>query len=304
MNILITGGSGMVGSHLCAKLADKGYQVTVMTRKQDTLPYPSISLEEIIHNPPFLKQFQYIIHLAGANISDKRWTDKRKKEIVESRVKPAEQLFSIVKSLEIPLKAFISASAVGYYGTVTSNKVFEEDDASGNDFLSHVCKKWEDAADLFSSIGARVVKIRTSVVLSDSKSALQLMEKPVKMNLASPLGSGNQYIPWIHIEDLCNIYIKAIEDSAMVGVYNAASPAHATNKEFIKTLSGVLKKPFWNVNVPSFTLKLLFGEMSSILLKGSRICSKKIQNTGYCFSYPTLTPALKNLLIEQDKDDA
>jgi len=296
--ILISGGTGLIGSHLTKKLKEKGYDVAILSRDRKKLP-----LQTYFWNPgsneierEAIVTSDYIIHLAGENIFNKKWTEKRKKEIIDSRVKTTELLYNKVTHERKNLKAFISASAIGYYGAVTSEKIFSENDPPGKDFLGQVCYEWEKAADKFIQSGIRVVKIRTSPVLAKNGGALAKMKTQAKFWLGSALGNGNQYQPWIHIDDLCNIYIKAIEDEKMNGAYNAAAPDQKTNKEFMKTLTRVMHKPFWFPNVPKWLLKLIFGEKSAMILEGSRVSVDKIENAGYKFIFPELESALKDLV--------
>lgn len=298
-HILITGGTGLVGKHLCKKLIKKGYDVAILSRSPNTGNNIKTYLWDYNnHKIDFeaIKKADYIIHLAGANIAEKRWTSKRKQLIIDSRVKTGELIFDNVKKHKKDLKAFISASGVGYYGAVTSEKIFNENDTPATDFLGETCEKWELMVDKFQEIGIRTVKIRTGVVLTKNDGALSKMILPVKLGIGSAIGTGKQYMPWIHIEDLCNIYIKAIEDIQMKGAFNAVSPDHKTNKEFTKILAKILRKPFWFPNIPSFILKLLFGNMANILLKGSRVSAKKIQANDFKFQFPKLEDALNQLM--------
>lgn len=297
--VLITGGTGLVGRHLCKRLQKKGYDVSILgrTRKQKaTIPTFTWDLNEKKIEKEAIETADYIIHLAGANIGDKRWTAKRKQLILDSRVKTGQLIFSKIKEQNRNLQAFISASAIGYYGTITSDKIFTETDPSSDDFLGDTCKQWEQMTDRFKDLGIRTVKIRTGVVLTKQGGALSKMITPVKMGIGSAIGSGRQYLPWIHIDDLCGIYIKAIEDKQMDGAHNAVAPDHKTNKEFTRTLARVLKKPFWFPNVPAITMKLMFGKMSEILLKGSRVSADKIKTTGYNFLFPDLESAFTDLI--------
>ncbi len=296
--ILISGGTGLVGKQLCKKLKDKGYSVAILSRSSrkdsDILTYTwNIDKREI--DKEAIETADYIIHFAGANIGDKRWTAKRKKLIIDSRVKSGQLIFEKLKGNKNQLKAFISASAIGYYGTITTDKIFSETDLPANDFLGEASQLWEQSADSFEKLGIRTVKIRTGVVLTKQGGALAKMLTPVKLGIGSAIGSGLQYLPWIHIDDLCSIYIKAIEDSNMNGAYNAVAPDHKTNRDFTEALARVLKKPFWFPNVPAFAMKLMFGKMAEMLLKGSRVSSDKIRTAGYGFLFPDLKSALNNL---------
>lgn len=296
--VLITGGTGLIGRHISKKLKENGFNVALLSRKSNTygaIPVYTWDPDKNIIDPEAISRADYIIHLAGAGIGDKRWTKKRRELIIDSRIKTGELIFNKVQESGKKLKAFISASGIGYYGTITSEKIFNETDPPSNDFLGEVCRKWEEMADRFNESGIRTVKLRTGVVLAEKGGALGRMTNTVKMGIGSPLGSGKQYIPWIHIDDLCNLYLKAVEDQSMMGAWNAVAPEHITNREFMQTLAKIIEKPFFFPAVPSLVLKILFGKMSGIILKGSRVSAGKIIPTGYNFEYPNLENALKNL---------
>jgi uncharacterized protein len=298
-SVLITGGSGLVGRNLTSLLLSKGYKEGHLSRTGISQPGVNVfkwdpRKKEIDYNA--LSGIQYLVHLAGANIGEKRWTETRKGEIIKSRVDSAKLLFERIKDNPGDLKAFISASAIGYYGSVTSEKIYTEDDPPGTDFLGNTCRLWEDAADLFDGIGIRTVKIRTGVVLEKTDSALSKMMAPAKFGFLVRTGNGRQYMPWIHIKDLCNIYLKAIKDDTMNGVFNAVAPQHITHNEFIGILAKAMNKIVFPVNVPSFVLKAALGEMSEVVLKGSRVSAEKISNAGYEFVYPEAKWALENIL--------
>jgi len=299
-SVLITGGSGLVGRYLTSALLNSGYKVSHLSRKANQFGKVRVfrwDPEKGILDPIALEGVDYIIHLAGANIGEKRWSKSRKDEIVRSREESSKLLYDVVKNNNIQLKAFISASAVGYYGSVTNEKIFKEEDAAATDFLGNTCRLWEEGADLFASSGIRTVKIRTAVVLEKSDSALSKIMMPAKFGFLVQTGNGSQYMPWIHITDLCNIYIKAIEDQQMNGAYNAVSPQHVSHKEFIKTLAKVMGKPVFPVAVPGFILRAVLGEMSDVVLKGSRVSSEKLTGSGYVFSNPELIAALRLEII-------
>ena len=299
--ILISGGTGLVGRHLSKKLKAKGYNVAILSRKSRQDPYISTYAWDIdkkeIENKA-IETADYIIHLAGENIGNKRWSAKRRQLIIDSRVKTGQLLFEKTKENKKRLKAFISASAIGYYGTIASDKIFHETDPPSNDFLGEVCRKWEQSADSFMKLGIRTVKIRTGIVLTKKAGALEKMILPIKIGIGSPIGNGRQYMPWIHIDDLCGIYIKAIEDIQINGAYNAVAPEYITNRDFMRTLALVLKKSFWFPKIPSIIIKIIFGKMSIVLLKGKRVSSEKIIKSGYKFIFPNLDGALSNLFIK------
>ena len=298
MKILITGGTGLVGNHLSKILKKKGYDVAILSREKNinaNIKTYSWNVDKKEIDTEAIEKTDYIIHLAGAGIAEKRWSKKRKQLIIDSRIKSADFILSKIKENKIQLKAFISASAIGYYGAITSDKIFIETDVAATDFLGNTCSLWEQAVDRFDELGIRTVKIRTGIILSKEDGALAKMTIPVKMGIGSSIGSGKQFIPWIHIDDLCNIYVKAIEDNKLKGAYNAVAPEHITNRELTKALAFALNKPFYFPNVPALLIKLLFGKMADILLKGSRVSSEKITNSGFNFSFPNIKGAFENL---------
>ncbi|MFT4698266.1 MAG: hypothetical protein ACI9SJ_001408 [Flavobacteriaceae bacterium] len=298
-SVLITGGSGLIGTTLSNKLLEKGYKVSHLSRSKSNNGQINSYIWDYQTNyidPASIKTADYIIHLAGAGVADKRWSESQKKVIIESRVKTAELIFEEVKKQNKFIKAYITASGVGYYGSINSEKIAKEEDESHNDFLGNVCLQWEQSAEPFKERGIRTVALRTGLVLSGNGGALSKLVPSFKFGLGSAIGAGTQNVAWIHMNDLCDIYIKAIEDEKMEGAYNTVAPDHVTNMEFSKAIAKVLKKPFWLPKIPGFVLKTILGEMSVILLKGMRVSSKKIIDSGFNFSYPTLNKALIHLL--------
>ena len=298
-SVLITGGSGLIGRYLTSVLLAEGFKVAHLSRNTNQFGKVRVfrwDPEKGILDPVVFEGVDYIVNLAGANIGEKRWTGVRKMEIESSRINSTKLLFRVIKEYKIPIKAFISASAVGYYGSINSDKIFTENDPPADDFLGTVCGKWEESADNFSGIGARVVKIRTGVVMEKDDSALSKMMMTARFGFLVRTGNGKQYMPWIHIKDLCDIYLKAITDQKMEGAYNAVSPQHTTHKVFVKTLAQVMQKIVFPVSVPGFILKAALGEMSEVVLKGSRVSAEKIIKSGYTFFYPDLAGALKEVL--------
>lgn len=297
--VLITGGTGLIGNHLCTRLMEKGYELAILSRgisKEEQIQTYSWDLDKFEIDKEAVVSADYIINLSGTSIGEKRWTKNRKQQIIESRIKSAQLIFDEVRKQNINLKAYISASAIGYYGAVTSDRIFDETDPPGNDFLGQTCRDWENAADRFNDVGIRTVKIRTGVVLTDQGGALSKMIVPIKVGLGAALGTGKQYLPWIHIDDLCSIYIKAMEDAQWIGAYNAVAPEHHTNKTFTLSLADNLGKRLRLGNIPAFVMRLIYGKRSEILLKGSRISSEKIQAAGYKFQFPSLDSALKQVI--------
>lgn len=297
--VLVTGATGLVGNAVCELLQTHGYDVSIIVRfseeKQNT-PYKAFLIDYDKHSVEegALDGVDYIIHLAGTPIA-MRWTKAYKQLIIDSRVVSADILLKAVEKKNMRLKAFISASAVGYYGAITSSKIFTEDDAPANDFLGKVCQAWEQKAKDFNNVADRVVMLRTSGVLSNKGGLLAEIKEPVEKNVGSPLGSGKQYVPWIHIVDMAAMYLKAVEDINMQGAYNAASPEESTNKILIKKLARQLKKLLWFPKVPAFMLRLMLGQMANLILKGSRVSSEKIIKQGFRFKFETLESALADL---------
>ncbi len=296
--VLITGGDGLVGRHLTRMLRANGYEVAVLSRTQKQSKEISCFTWDIGQqkvDPKALENVSYIVHLAGAGVADKNWTKQRKREIISSRVDSAKLLFDQLPK-DHRVKAVISASGAGYYGAVTSDRIFTEDDESGNDFLSDVCIQWEAAIDAFEDKGVRTVKLRTALVLASSGGGLEKMAKPFKLGAGAAIGSGKQYLPWIHIDDLCEMYLFAIQNETMKGAYNAVAPNHITNREFSVALAKSIGKKLWMPNVPALLLKLYLGEMANLLLQGSRVSSQKIQDQGFKFHYTEIEKALENSL--------
>ena len=297
--VIITGGSGLVGRYLTSVLLAEGYKVCHLSRKQDQFGrvrvYRWDPVRQII-DPVVLEGIDYIIHLAGANIGEKRWTKKRREEIIKSRVDSSGLIYRTIAENKIPLKAYISASGISYYGAVTSDKIFVEDDPPATDFLGNTCRLWEESADQLKNLGIRTVKIRTAVVLEKNDGALARLFLPARLGIFPMVGGGHQYMPWIHINDMCNIYLKAIEDEKMEGAYNAVAPHHVTFNDFMKTLSQVLKKSYFHPPVPAFVLRTVMGEMSDVILKGSRISPEKIIKAGYRFAFDNLQDALRDII--------
>ncbi|HCW07495.1 MAG TPA: TIGR01777 family protein [Cytophagales bacterium] len=296
--ILITGASGLIGKKLTELLLLNNYEVVHLGRskKQGKVASFIWDIEKKMIDPNAFEKVDTIIHLAGANVGEKRWTEKRKKEILDSRIQSTFLLKEFLQKKAHSVKTFISASAIGYYG-FEGDRIFQEDDKPGNDFLARVTKGWEDAVDEINMLGIRVVKIRIGIVLSKEGGALKEIAKPISFGVGSPIGSGQQYLSWIHIHDLCLIFVKAIEDEKMNGAYNAAS-SWINNKDLTQLIAKILRKPLWMPNVPSFALKFILGEMAQIVMNGSKVSSKKISQTGFKFQFNEIENALRNLLAD------
>lgn len=301
-NVLISGGSGFIGSHLTGLLIAKGYSVSILSRsekqnKGDVFYYKWDVANQTIDENAVLNA-DYIIHLAGENIAEKRWTPKRKAAIIDSREKSTQLLYSVLKKNNKKLDAFISASAIGIYGAVNGEEICTENTPYVNDFLGYTCQKWEGAIDFIENLNIRTVKIRTGLVLGKNDGFLKKLIPLFKFRLGSALGSGKQYMPWIHVDDLCNIYLQAVLNPNMEGPYNAAINDNTTNTIFSKTMARIFGYSIWLPNVPAFVLKLVMGEMAVIVLTGRRVSSDKIEQTGFQFKFKNLEEALKDCLTK------
>jgi uncharacterized protein (TIGR01777 family) len=302
--ILITGGTGTIGKQLTHLLLQKGYNVTILTRKVKAHQTPHVHFAEwdVEKGTIDIKAVQaadYIIHLTGAGIADKRWTASRKKEIVDSRVNSSKLLVKTLQENQHHIKAIISASAIGYYGedtTESRQNGFRENDQPSNDFLGSTCQQWEASIQPIEKLGIRLVKLRTGIALSTKGGALLSFLKPLNLGLATILGSGDQMMSWIHIDDLCRMYLYAIENETMRGVFNACAAEVVGDKKFVLALAKETRaNAYIPIHVPGFVLKLLLGEMSQEVLKSTTVNNASIRSTGFQFLYPSVQAALQNL---------
>jgi uncharacterized protein len=302
-NVLLTGGSGLVGRHLAKALKEKGYNVSILSRnpEQDIMGLPVYrwDIRNKIIDERALAKADYIIHLAGASVAERKWSQENKREIVDSRIKSSELIYYNLKSNRYNVKTVVSASGVGYYGQ-SGDRLMTEDSIAGYDFLANTCKQWEHAVNKMGELGIRTVNIRTGFVIARDGGAVPSLSTPIKLYMGAPFGEGNQYISWIHIDDLVNIYIKAMEDEKMKGPYNAAAPHPVTNKDLIRAMAKILNKPLWLPSYPADLLKFFLGEKASLVLSSINVSSAKIEKAGYRFIYPELEAALKNVLTEQE----
>ncbi len=302
--VLITGGTGLIGRALSKELIAKSYDVIILSRnpkneknKTSKISYAAWDLSTQTIDGNAIQQADYIIHLAGANVAGGRWTGKRKKEILESRTKSGQLLVKALKEIPNKVQAVISASAIGFYGadTVIPNpKPFIETDAADDSFLGKTCAQWESAIEPVTEPGKRLVKFRTGIVLSNDAGAYAEFKKPQKFGIASVLGRGNQIVSWIHIKDIVGLYLYAIENQKLNGVYNAVAPQPVSNKKLIH-LMAKKRKISVPVSVPEFALKIALGEMSIEVLKSATVSSQKVEDAGYMFMFPSIEAAVNNL---------
>ncbi len=297
--ICITGGNGMIGKQLTDSFTKNGHEVIILTRhpEKDTRHHVIQKKWDIPSgyiDPEALAHTDAIIHLAGANVAEKRWTRQRKEEIVSSRTESGRLLAKALQSNPNNVKTIISASAIGWYGP-DRGEVFTENMPNYPDFLGDTCKKWEESLHPVKTMGVRLVTLRIGIVLSNEGGALTEFKKPVQFGITPILGSGKQIISWIHIDDLCRIFEKSMTDININGIYNATAPQPISNKDFMLTLAKSMRKFFIPIHVPAFALKIALGEMSIEVLKSCTVSSAKIQQQGFQFLYPSLEAAVKQL---------
>ncbi len=298
-HILITGGTGLVGTRLTEILLQKGYKVSYLSRHagEGKIKKYAWDIKNSKIDDEAILQADHIIHLAGAGVFEKRWTPEYRKEILDSRIMTTELLYKKINALPHKLKSFVSASAIGIYGFDTGDFLNTEESPKGKGFLADVTQLWEKAAVPIENTGLRTVKIRIGIVLSEKGGALTELAKPVKFFVGSPMGTGKQYIPWIDIDDLCGIFVKAIEDGQMHGVYNGVAPNPVTNEVLTKAIAKQIKRPLWLPNIPAFVMKLIVGsEEADLLLGGNKVSAEKIQQAGFQFKYPLVENSLAHLL--------
>lgn len=297
--VLITGGTGMIGQRLTQLLLAKGYQVAYLSREQQSIPNVKTyrwNIEKKFLEEGALREVDYIVHLAGAGIADQRWSSKRKQEIIKSRTQSIELIARRLQERPYNVKACVSASGIGFYGADTGDTRVSEQSVSGSDFVAHVTRHWEKSVELIDTMGIRTVKLRTGIVLSTEGGALPKMALPVQWGVGAPLASGKQWISWIHIDDLCRLYIEAMENPQWHGIYNAVASTPVTNETFTRQVAEVLHRPLWLPNIPSVVLKTLFGEMSSLVIGGNYVINQRIKaETNFIFQFNDLKIALLNL---------
>lgn len=295
--ILITGGSGLIGKALSEALLGHGHAVRWLSRASSR----NGRFASYTWNPSqgsvdaaALEGVDAIVHLAGAGVADKRWTPARVNELIASRAETARLLLRECSRQGAFPSAFISAAGVGYYGAISVNERLKEDAPPGHDTIARISVEWERAVDEWSGV-SRVVKLRTPIVLSDAGGALPTLARVARWCLASPIGSGRQHMPWVHITDLVEAYMKALSDASMRGAYNIAA-SDASNEEFMRTIAHVLHRPFILPRVPAPIIRLALGSMAEILLEGSAVDDSRLRETGFRYHYDELEPVLRSLL--------
>lgn len=313
--VLITGGTGLIGTALSQNLINEGYDVIVLSRHpQETASrhnvdsernffrssgnifYAGWDIRKMTIDTQAFQQADFIVHLAGAGVADRPWTEARKKEIVESRTRSSELVIKYLKEVPNKVRAVVSVSAIGWYGP-DNGKPFVESDPASNDFLGQTCWKWEQSIEPVTELGKRLVKLRSGIVLSNDGGALKEFKKPIRFGVATVLGDGQQMTSWVHIDDLCRAFIFALEDPHLQGAFNITAPQTVTSRELTLQLAEKMNgKKFIKAKIPAKLLKMVMGEMSTEVLKSATVSSEKIRSKGFVFRFPTLEGALDNLI--------
>lgn len=304
--ILLAGGTGLVGTRLRNLLIDKGYSVIILTRKipnsvssGEKFRYAQWDTDKGTIDAWAIKDSDGIINLSGAGVAEKRWTDARKREILTSRVNSGNTLVKALKEIPNRVEVVINSSAIGWYGpdpAIPNPRPFVESDPHYQDFLGETCLKWEQSVEPVEGLGKRLVLLRTGIVLSNQGGALAEFKKPLQFGIAATLGSGKQVVSWIHIDDLCGLFLKALTDPDMRGAYNAVAPNPVNNQTLTNTLARASKKFWIPSKVPSFVLKLMLGEMSIEVLKSTTVSASKAMAKGFQFNYPGIEEAIQQLI--------
>jgi uncharacterized protein len=302
-SVIITGGTGLVGTALSRLLTLQGFSVIILSRdparhksQSPSIRYAAWNIRDQTINEEAIREAKFIIHLAGAGVADKRWTDKRKKEIQESRIKSSELLIKALAQIPNKVEAVVSASAIGWYAESAVVQRVETDPPDPG-FLGETCRLWEQHIQPVTAMGKRLVILRSGIALSNDGGAFPEFKRPVRFGIASILGNGRQIISWIHLDDLCRLYLEAMINPQWSGIYNAVAPQPVTNKAFMIELGNRMKRTFYiSLPVPGFVLRLLLGEKSTEILKSSNVSCEKIKKQGFQFIYPTLDAAFRDLL--------
>ena len=301
--ILITGGTGMIGTRLAKMLVEKNYQVIILTRDpqkhssgHERISYAAWDIGQQTIDANAIANADHIIHLAGEGVADKRWSRKRKQEIVNSRTQSSSLLVKALEEIPNKVQTVVSASAIGWYGPDTvagKQNGFTEEVPADTHFLGETCRRWEESIQPVEAMGKRLIKLRTGIVIGPSGGALKEFRQPLKFGIATILGNGEQVLSWIQLDDLCRLYIAAIEHKQLQGVYNAVAPFPVTNRQLVLALAKQLRgESYIPVYVPALILKIVLGEMSIEVLKSATVSAEKITASGFRFLYPSIEEAL------------
>lgn len=298
--VLITGGTGLIGKELTKQLLAKGYEVSLLSRDKSAIPGVTVYQWDVGRGyieDGALDNVHFLVHLAGTNVGEGRWTKARKQSIIESRTKTIELIASKLTGKTGLPKAFVSASGSNYYGADTGEIMNTEQTPEGTGFLAAVSGEWERAADEIAKLGIRTVKLRTGVVLSADGGALKTIAMPARFGVGAPLGTGKQWMSWIHLDDICRLHIAALENESWHGVYNAVTEEPVRNTTLTKAICRQLHRPQWLPPVPAFLLKLALGEMAGMVLGSNRVINQRIaEETDFQYKFPELEAALSDTL--------
>lgn len=297
VKVVIAGGTGFVGKALVKELVDNGHTAVILTRKSQNFPdNPQIHYVEWLNGKmdKNIEGAEVIINLAGESINSGRWTEERKSRILSSRIDSTNEIISIITKMEVKPKTLVNASAIGYYGTSASGEFNEDSPLAGTDFLATTVAKWEETALDAEKLGIRTVFCRFGIILSKHGGALPRMTFPYRLFAGGTVGSGNQWTSWIHLEDVVKALLFVMKQKQLEGPINFTAPNPVTMKEFGRTLGRRIHRPHW-LPVPAFALKMILGEMSSLVLEGQKVLPKRLLDNNFSFNYPTLENALKNI---------
>lgn len=296
-HILITGATGMIGKKLIDTLRQGGHDIAILSRNKKAISGVQVFLWEVYQHKidqNCMTGIDTIIHLAGENIASKKWTEKRKQQIIDSRVLSTQLLLQTIKETKANISTFISASAVGYYGD-SGDEILTEDGPPGYGFLSDCCLQWEQAVDKGKQLGMRIVKFRTGVILDKNEGALASLAKPISLFAGAALGSGRQWVPWLHLDDMVAMYCNAVENPLLSGTFNACAPFPVTNETLTRAIAKKLHRPVWPFHVPEKILKLILGEMAEVIFISTNTSAEKILATDFKFKYTQLDAALSDI---------
>ena len=297
--VLITGGTGLIGSRLSAHLHKRGYEVALLSRAKETdAPYQTFTWDiprKQVEEGAFTNLYA-VIHLAGANVADKRWTSNRKELLIKSRTESIALLAEQLRKEQQKPSVFLGVSAIGYYGIDSGKTLLDEAAPPGDDFLAGVVRKWEAAYSPIESLGIRTALIRVGIVLSKDGGALAELASPIRWGFGAPLGSGDQWMSWIHIDDVCRIFVHLLENETCHGIYNGVAPEPVTNRTLTRLAAKALKRPLWLPNVPAFALRLALGELAQVVLGSNRVSCGKLLRSGFEFEHSHAPEAIEKAL--------
>ena len=296
-HILMTGATGLIGKKLIRALQEKGHKISVLSRKPIVIEKVKVFLWNVYQqeiDPGCLEDVDTIIHLAGENVAGEKWSPARKKKVIDSRVLSTKLLYQLIKEQQADIQSFISASAVGYYGDA-GDEILVEKSPAGTGFLAECCRQWEAAVDEGTALGLRIVKCRIGFVLAKNEGALPALDKPIRFFAGAALGSGKQWVPWVHVDDVVEAFVSAVENDQWTGSYNICAPFPVSNLSLTKAIAKKLHRPVWPINVPESILKLILGEMASVALISNNTSAQKLLDTGFQFKYLQLEDALTDI---------